>query len=303
MSTIEVRDVTGRVLGERELPSELFDGPVNGPVMHQVVVAGLAARRAGTHSTKTRGEVAGGGAKPWRQKGTGRARHGSIRSPIWTGGGVAHGPKPRDYSMRVNKKMKRAALRSALSDAAAGGKISLVDGLAFDGPRTRDAVAVLAALGLDGRVLLVLPEPQENVEKSFRNLPHVRIAYPGNLSTYNVLYADHVLFTTEALDVLTGAAEPAGAAGEPESPGENRPARVADEHEEPDEQARPDVPDAGQPEEGSDRPASTHAAEAPAEPDAGTGGDPGATGGAVEGSPDEGMGTAEDRSGRTEVEP
>ncbi len=204
MPSVEVRDAQGEVLGQRELPEELFGGQVNVAVMHQVVVAGAAAQRAGTHSTKTRGEVSGGGVKPWRQKGTGRARQGSIRSPHWAGGGVAHGPKPRDYAMRVNKKMKRAALRSALADAAASGKLAVVEGLTFDGPRTRDAVGVLRALDLRGRVLVVLSEPDEAVEKSFRNLPEVKIVYPGNLSTYDLLAADRVLFTSASLDLLTG---------------------------------------------------------------------------------------------------
>ena len=204
MPSVEVRDTQGEVLGQRELPEELFGGPVNVAVMHQVVVAGAAAQRAGTHSTKTRGEVSGGGVKPWRQKGTGRARQGSIRAPHWAGGGVAHGPKPRDYTMRVNKKMKRAALRSALADAAASGKLAVVDGLTFDGPRTRDAVGVLRALDLRGKVLVVLSEPDEAVEKSFRNLPETKIVYPGNLSTYDLLAADRVLFTSAALDLLTG---------------------------------------------------------------------------------------------------
>src|SRR6266571_5598741 len=122
MARVEIRDVQGKVLEERELPDELFGVPVNVSLMHQVVVAGMAAQRAGTHSTKTRAEVRGGGKKPWRQKGAGRARHGSIRSPIWSGGGVAHGPKPRDYSMRVNKKVKRNALRGALTDTLGSGK-------------------------------------------------------------------------------------------------------------------------------------------------------------------------------------
>jgi large subunit ribosomal protein L4 len=204
MATVEVRDAQGKVLEERELPAGIFDAPVNAPLMHQVVVAGLAAIRAGTHSTKTRAEVAGGGRKPWRQKGTGRARQGSIRAPQWVGGGVAHGPKPRDYEMRVNKKMKRLALRSALTDAAQSGKLAVIGGLAFDGPRTKDAVGVLDALELEGRVLLILAEPDEAVEKSFRNLPHVKIEYPRNLSTYDVLYADRVVFTAEALDTLGG---------------------------------------------------------------------------------------------------
>src|SRR6266487_2203116 len=204
MATAPLLDRSGKKVSDRELPAELFEAPVNVPLMHQVVVAGAAAQRAGTHSTKTRGEVSGGGVKPWRQKGTGRARQGSIRSPHWAGGGVAHGPKPRDYAMRVNKKMKRAALRSALADAAASGKLAVVEGLTFDGPRTRDAVGVLRALDLRGRVLVVLSEPDEAVEKSFRNLPEVKIVYPGNLSTYDLLAADRVLFTSASLDLLTG---------------------------------------------------------------------------------------------------
>jgi large subunit ribosomal protein L4 len=204
MATVEVRDTQGKVLEQRELPADFFDAPINAPLMHQVVVAGLAAVRAGTHSTKTRAEVAGGGRKPWRQKGTGRARQGSIRAPQWVGGGVAHGPKPRSYEMRVNKKMKRNALRSALSDAVQSDKLAVIQGLAFDGPRTKDAREVLDALGLDGHVLLVLAGPDEAVEKSFRNLPNVKIEYPGNISTYDVLYADKLLFTAEALDVLGG---------------------------------------------------------------------------------------------------
>jgi large subunit ribosomal protein L4 len=204
MATVDVRDAKGKVLEQRELPADLFDAPINPPLMHQVVVAGLAAIRAGTHSTKTRAEVAGGGRKPWRQKGTGRARQGSIRAPQWVGGGVAHGPKPRSYEMRVNKKMKRTALRSALTDAVQSGKLAVVGTLAFDGPRTKDAIGVLDALGLDGRVLLILAAPDEAVEKSFRNLPNVKIDYPRNISTYDVLLADQVLFTAEALDVLEG---------------------------------------------------------------------------------------------------
>ena len=220
MATVQVQDATGKVLRERELPDEVFGRPANVPLMHQVVVAGGAAQRAGTHSTRTRGEVSGGGVKPWRQKGTGRARQGSIRAPHWMGGGVAHGPKPRDHSMRVNKKMKRAALRSALSDAASSGKLALVDELAFEGPKTSDAVSVLRALELRGRVLLVLPEPDEAVEKSFRNLPEVKIDYPGNLSTFDVLAADRVLFTGAALDRLTGEApsEPSPAATSTDEP-------------------------------------------------------------------------------------
>jgi large subunit ribosomal protein L4 len=197
---VEVVDQSGKVVGQHELDPAIFDTQVNVPVMHQVVVAGLAAARRGSHSTKTRAEVAGGGRKPWRQKGTGRARHGSIRSPIWVGGGVAHGPKPTDYEQRMPKKMKRLALRSALTDRAREGRIKVVDALSFDEPKTRTAVDTLGSLGTYGNVLLVLSEPDELVEKSFRNLPEVKIVYPGNLATYDVLYADWLLFTRVALE-------------------------------------------------------------------------------------------------------
>ncbi len=209
MASVPVRDPAGKKVGDQELPAELFEARVSVPLMHQVVVAGLATLRSGTHSTKTRAEASGGGRKPWRQKGTGRARHGSIRSPIWTGGGIAHGPKPRSHDMRVNKKMKRGALRSALTDALQSGKLAVVTDLAFDEPRTKDAVRVLDALELDGRILVVLPGPNVAVERSFRNLPHVRVAYSGGLSTYEVVAADRVLFTRSALDVLGGGAAPA----------------------------------------------------------------------------------------------
>lgn len=218
MATVDVRDAKGKVLDARELPAGLFDAPVNTAVMHQVVVAGQAAQRAGTHSTKGRGDVAGGGRKPWRQKGTGRARHGSIRSPQWTGGGAAHGPHPRDHSVRVNKKMRRAALRSALSDAAASGKLAAVEAFAFDAPKTAEAVRVLDALDLEGRVLVVLAEPDDVVERSFRNLRHVKVDYARNLSTYDVLLADRVLFTAAALDALA-AETPEPPAEEPDATG------------------------------------------------------------------------------------
>jgi large subunit ribosomal protein L4 len=211
MATVEIRDVQGKVLEERELPEALFGVPVNGPLMHQVVVAGQAAQRAGTHSTKTRSEVRGGGKKPWRQKGTGRARQGSIRAPQWMGGGIAHGPSPRGYELRVNRKMKKGALRSALSDAAQSGKLAVVSGLSFDGPRTKDALGVIDAFGLEGAVLLVLHGPDEAIEKSFRNLAQVKVDYVGNLNTYDLLYADRVLLTTDALAVLSGEEPPAAA--------------------------------------------------------------------------------------------
>jgi large subunit ribosomal protein L4 len=202
MAKVQVQDPAGKRVGELELDPGVFDVKVSEPAMHQVVTAGLAAQRAGTHSTKTRAEVSGGGRKPWRQKGTGRARHGSIRSPIWVGGGVAHGPRPRDHSMRVPKKMKRLALRSALTETAREERIRVVEALSFDEPSTKRALDVLEAFDLWGRVLVVLAAPDSTVEKSFRNLPNVRMCYPGNLGTHEVLYADWVLFTKDAIEAV-----------------------------------------------------------------------------------------------------
>jgi len=214
MATIDVFDAKGMKAAKRELAAEVFEAPVNVPLMHQVVVAGMASIRAGTHKAKTRGEVRGGGRKPWRQKGTGRARQGSIRSPQWSGGGVAHGPVPRDHDMRVNKKMKRGALRSALTDANASGKLAVVNELAWDEPKTKRAVEVADALELSGLLLVVLEAPTETgaVEKSFRNLANVKVTYAGGLGVYDVLRADRVLITTAALDVL----ERSGTGAEPQ---------------------------------------------------------------------------------------
>jgi len=210
MPKVQVVDASGKKVTQRELAPEVFEAKVSVPLMHQVVVAGMAAIRRGTHATKTRGDVSGGGRKPWRQKGTGRARQGSIRAPQWTGGGVAHGPHPRDHSMRVNKKMKRGALRSALTDALTSGKVSVVDDLRFDEPKTRRAAEVIEALELEGAVLLVLPGPSTDgiVERSFRNLASVRVAYVPALGVYEVLAADRVLFTQGALDALEGRTQP-----------------------------------------------------------------------------------------------
>jgi large subunit ribosomal protein L4 len=215
MAKIDVLDAAGKKTTTRDLPAEIFEAKVSVPLMHQVVVAGLAGIRAGTHSTKTRGEVRGGGRKPWRQKGTGRARQGSIRSPQWTGGGVAHGPSPHDHSMRVNKKMRRGALRSALTDALQSGKLAIVEDLDWEDPKTKQAVGLLESLELAGRVLVVLPTPTDRgaVEKSFRNIQHVKVAYANGLGTYDVLLADRILFTVGALEGLTRAAEPDSARG------------------------------------------------------------------------------------------
>jgi large subunit ribosomal protein L4 len=202
MATVDVLDQQGNKVGQRDLDPAVFEAQVNVPTLHQVVVAGAAAQRAGTHATKTRAEVRGGGVKPWRQKGTGRARAGSSRSPIWVGGGIAHGPKPQEHDLRVPKKMKKLALRSALSDKAREGRVKVVDALAFDAPSTKDAVAVLDSLGAQGLVLLVLAGPDDNVEKSFRNLANVRMAFPGNLGAYEAVYADWIVFTTPAIEAM-----------------------------------------------------------------------------------------------------
>jgi large subunit ribosomal protein L4 len=210
VATIDVLDARGKKTGSRELAPAVFEAPVNVPLMHQVVVAGLAGLRSGTHAAKTRGDVRGGGKKPWRQKGTGRARQGSIRAPQWAGGGVAHGPVVRDHAMRVNKKMKRGALRAALTDALASGKLAVLGEIVFDEPKTKQAVEILDALDADGRVLVVLARPTDTgaIEKSFRNLDHVRVSYAGGLGTYDVLLADRVVLTTDALDALEGGSAP-----------------------------------------------------------------------------------------------
>ena len=215
MPKVDVVSAAGKKVGTRDLSADVFEAAVNVPLMHQVVVAGMAAIRRGTHATKTRGDVSGGGRKPWRQKGTGRARQGSNRAPQWVGGGVVHGPHPRDHEMRVNKKMRRGALRSALSDALVSGKLAVIQELSFDEPKTKRATEVLDALALDGKVLLVLPSPSESgaVEKSFRNIRGVRVTYARSLAVYEVLAADKVALTTAALDVLEGSGTEADTEG------------------------------------------------------------------------------------------
>jgi len=230
MASITMKTATGADAGTVELPDDIFGIEPNVAVMHQVVTAQLAAKRAGTHSTKTRAEVRGGGAKPWRQKGTGRARQGSIRAPQWRGGGVAHGPHPRDYSQRTPKKMIRLALRSALSDRAAEGKLIVVDDWAITTPSTKSVVKMLEGLGLrnvrktdstpttekskngqtksnhggfqrDPRVLVVLFREEQVVWKSLRNLgERVQILLPEELNTYDVLLNDWLVFSKASLD-------------------------------------------------------------------------------------------------------
>ncbi|HVM06141.1 MAG TPA: 50S ribosomal protein L4 [Acidimicrobiales bacterium] len=199
MASVDIRTTTGATAGSVELPDAVFGIEPNVAVMHQVVTAQLAAARAGTQSTKTRAEVRGGGAKPWKQKGTGRARQGSTRAPQWKGGGVALGPKPRSYKQRTPKKMVQLALRSALSDRAAGGNVVVVDSWGFSGPRTKDAKAALAALGVAGRVLVVLSRDDEVAYKSFRNLPDIHPILAQELNAYDVLCSDWVVFTPATL--------------------------------------------------------------------------------------------------------
>jgi large subunit ribosomal protein L4 len=201
-TSIEVLDRSGTKVGTVELPAAWFEGEVNVPVMHQVVTAQLAAARQGSHKTRTRGEVAGGGRKPWRQKGTGRARQGSIRAPQWVGGGVAHGRTPKDWSVRVNKKVKRAALRSALTDRANNEAVTVVRDLTFETPRTKDAVAVLEAIGVAGKVLVVLADRDEATVRSFRNLADVHTLVVDQLNTHDVLVSDVVVFDEAALELI-----------------------------------------------------------------------------------------------------
>jgi len=204
-------NMSGEVLGQVTLDPSLFSAPVNVPLLHQVVTAQLAARRSGTQSTRTRAEVKGGSSKPFRQKGTGNARQGSIRAPHYSGGGVALGPKPRSYAQRTPRKMVRQALWCALSDRAAGGAICLVDEWRFDQPRTKDAVSTLSALGCTGTVLVVLDRSEFHAAKSFANLAHVATVPADQLTAYDVLAADRVVFSDATLPGSTsGEAEPAG---------------------------------------------------------------------------------------------
>ncbi|HMC04749.1 MAG TPA: 50S ribosomal protein L4 [Actinomycetota bacterium] len=250
MSVATYVDGEGAQAGTVSLPDEIFDVDPNVPVMHAVVRAHLAAIRAGTHSTKTRAEVRGGGRKPWRQKGTGRARHGSIREPQWVGGGIAHGPKPRDYTFSLTKKTRALALKGALSDRAREGSIVVVDLPAFEEPKTKRAVELLErwVAGGEGRasgkVLIVTGQrdPAEHIDtwKSFRNLPNVLMVQVP--TTYRVLAADVVVLTREALAEITKsdiALQAAAAASEPvlEAPAETVPEDERDES--------PLVPEAG----------------------------------------------------------
>jgi len=198
-SQLTVKNAAGQEAGTVELDASVFGLEPNVPVMHQVVTAQLAARRAGTQSTKTRSEVRGGGAKPYRQKGTGNARQGSIRAPQYSGGGIALGPKPRKYGQKTPKKMVKLATRSALSDRAAEGKVVVVDSWDFDIPKTKTAKAALDALDVAGNVLVVVAHDDVNAMLSFRNLPNVQVIDAGELNAYDVLCSDWVVFTQASL--------------------------------------------------------------------------------------------------------
>jgi large subunit ribosomal protein L4 len=205
VTTVDVISVEGAKAGSVELPSDIFDVQANIPLMHQVVVAQLAAARQGTHKVKTRGEVSGGGRKPYKQKGTGRARQGSTRAPQFAGGGVVHGPVPRDYSQRTPKKMKAAALRGALSDRARDGALHVVEAfVSGETPSTKAALATLRKVTEETKVLVVLTSEDELNWLSLRNEATVHLIEVGQLNTYDVLNSLAVVFTKDALNQFVG---------------------------------------------------------------------------------------------------
>lgn len=242
--TIDVLDVKGKKAGSVDLPGDVFDAKTNIPLIHQVVVAQLAAARQGTHATKTRGAVSGGGKKPWRQKGTGRARQGSTRAPQWVGGGTVHGPQPRSYAQRTPKKMVVAALRGALSDMARDNKIVVVNSLIEgDKPSTKAAKATLSGLGELRKVLVVLDRSEEIAWLSVRNLPEVHVLAADQLNTYDVVNARLIVFSQAGLDAFLGAtgSKAEELAAEPEVPETD----VADQHPYGEDSFRGDNPPAG----------------------------------------------------------
>ncbi len=207
MTTVQITTPAGAAEGSVELPADIFDVTANVPLMHQVVVAQLAAARQGTHKAKNRGEVSGGGKKPYRQKGTGRARQGSTRAPQFNGGGTVHGPVPHGYAQRTPKKMKAAALRGALSDRARGGNVHVLSSLAINGaPSTKTALTALRAVSSARNILVVLSAEDELGWKSLRNVPEVHLITSGQLNTYDVLVSDDVVFTRQALEEFVDSA-------------------------------------------------------------------------------------------------
>ena len=207
MSKVDIVKSDGAKAGSIDLDESIFGIEPNIPVMHQVVTGQLAAKRSGTHNTKTRAEIRGGAAKPWKQKGTGRARAGSSNMPHWRGGGVAMGPKPRNYAQKTPKKMKRLALFSALSDRAASDNILIVDTWDFESPSTSRAQTVLNAIGATGKVLLVIDANDTNTEKSFRNLTNVHVLPVGQLNVFDILVSDYVVFTKDNLPTFAKTTE------------------------------------------------------------------------------------------------
>ncbi len=212
MKEVPVYDIEGKKKGAVRLEDYFFGCEANVPVMHMVVRRQLAAARSGTASTKPRNRVRGGGRKPWRQKGTGRARAGSIRSPLWRGGGTVHGPQPRDHCFKVNRKVRKLALRSALSVRAEEDRVLVLDDFTLTEPKTKLAAAIFEALGIEDYVLLVLLEEDENLVRSMRNLPFVELITVENLNTYDVLSNDRIVFTRASLDKLQKGAEDEGRA-------------------------------------------------------------------------------------------
>lgn len=198
MPTVKLVSFQGEQVSDLQLSDSVFAAPIHVPAMHQVVVAQLANLRQGTHSCKGRGEVRGGGRKPWRQKHTGRARHGSTRSPIWVGGGVAHGPSPRDYSQKVNKKVRRLALRSALSLKVRDNLLTVVDHIDLDTPSTKEMLGFIGKMGVK-KPLIVLHEPNDAVSKSVRNIPDARAINVGNINVYDLLNYQNLILTQEAV--------------------------------------------------------------------------------------------------------
>ncbi len=202
MAKVSVYNNEGNVIGEIELSDAVFGAEINENLMHKAVVAHLAAARQGTQSAKTRGQVSGGGKKPWRQKGTGHARQGSIRAPQWTGGGVVFAPQPRDYEVKVNKKEKRAALKSALSSKAADSKIVVIDAFGLDEIKTKKFIGVMDKLGVS-KALVVLDSKDENVVKSANNVPTVKTAFVNTINVYDILKYDSLVLTQDAVAAIT----------------------------------------------------------------------------------------------------
>jgi large subunit ribosomal protein L4 len=201
---VSVHNTQGEAIGEVELRDDIFGVVPNVPVMHQALVRQQANARLGTHKTKKRREVRGGGRKPWRQKGTGRARQGSIRAPQWRGGGAVFGPQPRSYRQKMPRKMRHLAYRSALSVKAQEGQIIVLDALRMEVPKTREMVGILNRLGVDDSALLLLPQRDENVEKSARNIPYVKTLRASYLNVRDLLNYDYLVVPLEALEVIEG---------------------------------------------------------------------------------------------------